>query len=105
MIEPVLGYPSRTAAVEALLAQGLTRSEIAAEIGGTENAVQMLIYSRKRRLTDRKMVLPRAMVDALAAEAMVRGVSPTELALQLLEVIVRDELFDPLLGECEARHG
>ncbi len=102
MIKPTLGYPTRTAAVEAMLAQGLSRREIAREIGASENSIQMLIYLAERRLSDRRIVLQRAMAEALRGEAGRRGTTPCELARCLLEAIVRDELFDALLGECEA---
>jgi hypothetical protein len=105
MIKPTLGYPTRTAAVEAMLADGLSRREIASEIGGTENSIQMLIYLAKRRQADRKIVLSRPMIEVLRGEAARRGTKPAALAHHLLETIVSDDLFDALLGEPEPRCG
>lgn len=101
MIKPVLGYPSRTAAIEALLASGLTPQQIAGEIGGSVNSVQRLMWQIERRTSDRRVTLPRTMIDALRGEAARRDCEPAELATRLLRVIVRDELFDALLGEIE----
>lgn len=101
MIKPVLGYPSRTAAIEAFLLEGLSAQQIAGEIGGSVNSVQKLIWQIDRRTSDRQMTLSRPMIEALRTEAALRRCEPSELATRLLEVIVRDELFDALLGERE----
>jgi hypothetical protein len=86
-----------------MLAEGRTFDEIVATIGGTRNSVQKLAWQADRRVADRRIVLSRPMIDALQAEAARRGLSAIDLAQQLLETIIRDELFDPLLGEWEAR--
>lgn len=104
MIKPVLGYPSRTAAIEALLGRGLTAQEIAREIGGSVNSVQRLMWQIQQRSTDRRITLSRLMIDSLRSEAARRGREPAELATRLLEVIARDDLFDALLGEIEVGH-
>lgn len=99
MYKATLGYPSRTAAVEALLAEGRSVDEIVETIGGTANSVYQLISLSQRRVTDRKVILSRELVNSLKAPAAARGIEPAELVLQLLEVIVRDDVFDALLGE------
>lgn len=105
MIRPTLGYPTRTAAVEALVAQGLSRREIADEIGGTENSVQQLIYFAEQRVAGRRVVLPRLLMQQLEEHAASRDTSAAELVCAVLEVVVRDDLFEPLLGEPEASGG
>jgi hypothetical protein len=105
MIKPTLGYPTRTAAIEAFLADGMEPRGIAAKLDVSLNSVQQLIYLSERRLADRKIVLTRPMIDLLGGEAARRGTSAAELAHRLLELIVHDDLFDALLGEAGVRHG
>lgn len=99
MLKATLGYPSRTAAIEALLAQGLPIDDIVDQVGGTANSVHCLIATARNRVTDRKVILPRETIVALAAPAAARGITPAELVLQLLDVLIRDDVFDILLGE------
>lgn len=99
MYKATLGYPSRTAAIEALLAAGKTRDEIVETIGGSANSIYQLINLSERRVTDRKVLLPRGLQRSLAMAAEARGTEPHSLVIELLEVIVQDDLFDALLGE------
>jgi hypothetical protein len=103
---PTLGYPSITAACQALAASGLKPREIGERVGREANFVTGVLASGKDRLADRKLLLPMKMARALAEEGRARGISAAELVDQLLEVIVRDDLFEALLGELdEVGHG
>jgi hypothetical protein len=96
---PVLGYPSVTAACKALAAEGLSPVEIGDRVGRDAIAVRNLLCAAKRGLVDRRLLLPLKMARALAEEAKMRGVTVAELVEQLLEVVVRDGLYEALLGE------
>lgn len=106
---PCLGYPSRTAAVAALRAEGLPSREIARRIGVEVKTVTALEGSmaRRDRPSQRTPELPSwntvAIDDdtlrALRPHAARRGVSVTTLARQLLATLADDGLVDALLDD------
>lgn len=98
---PALGYPSRTAAVVALRAQGLSTREIAARIGIPRSNVFALEASAKRAKSARPDPgpLPGSLLDALAPHARRRGLTPEALARKILGAVVRDGLIDAVLDD------
>lgn len=101
MHKPVLGYPSLTAACEALADQGLEAYEIAQKVNRTPARVQRLLAAGKKRCGDRKILLTRDSISSLQDEAARRALSVDVLATELLERICEDDLFDALLGEAD----
>lgn len=96
---PVLGYPSKTAAIHAMLGEGLDEQTVADRLGMSKANVQRLKNAREGNITDRKVLLPRDVFSALRLQAEMRGTTALKLANQLLNQVVRDDLFDALLGE------
>lgn len=104
---PCLGYPSRTAAVLAMRAQGLTSRQIAQRIGIEIKTVSALEGSAARVNREPKRDLPSwnsVAIDmdtlrALRPHAARRGVSVTQLARELLHVLADDDLVDALLDD------
>lgn len=104
MAKPTLGYPSLTAACEALQAEGLSVDEIAARVERKRIDVWALLGAARHRSTERGVTLSWKQLRALDAEASTRGVTANELAAQLIATIVADDLFEALLGEPEGGH-
>ena len=101
---PTLGYPSRTAAVMALLDQGLTIEEIAERIGISVHNVQNLIYYRQKipRQKDGQAIairLNERLNSALAELATRRGVQPAEIATKILSTVIEEDLVDAVLDD------
>ena len=105
MLSPALGYPTKTAAIEALLGQGLDAKAIAEQLGCRKINVQRLIWQANRRVTDRKLVLPRRTLAGLTRAAEARGLTVEELVIGLLDFVIEEDAFDALLGEPETFHG
>ena len=81
---------------------GLSDLEIANRMGWTVGTLrvrcsQLKISLRRKVTSERKIVLPRAILDRLHQRAALMGVSMSELASDLLEVIARDGLYDAVL--------
>ena len=104
-----LGYPTRTDAVAALRAQGLSTRAIADRIGIEPKTVTALEASRARRgaepapriRAEYRNVIP---VDpdtlvALRPHAARRGISVQLLIQQLLMILADDDLVDALLDD------
>lgn len=96
---PVAGYPSQTAACVALQAEGCDPDEIGRRIGRDPYHVRATLRRIEHGEKPRVLALPNRVVPGLAGEAAARGGTPAELALQLLERVIEDDLFEPLLGE------
>lgn len=106
--KPVLGYPSRTAAVLALRDQGMKNPEIASRIGIDGKTVAALLCNRGQReggvsqpATPRAtgLIVPADVVSDLRAHAMRRSISVDRLILTLLERIAIDGLVDAVLDD------
>ena len=105
--KPVLGYPSRTAAVLALSRQGHGDRHIAKAIGITTMAVSALRCSARRQALKplpnaaptRDVPFPTVILDRLAPEAADRGISVDELIRRVVETVAHDNLYEAVLDE------
>ncbi|MBX9816232.1 MAG: hypothetical protein A4S12_06915 [Proteobacteria bacterium SG_bin5] len=114
---PCLGHPTRTAAIAALREKGLPTAEIAARVGIPVKTVSALECSANRQLRktpdaralaehpgrDGVLILPRTLADDLRYAARRREMSVGRLAIELLEHIARDKLFDAILDDGASR--
>ncbi len=110
--KPTLGYPSRTEACLALLAQGQTKRQIADRIGISATTVDALLQSASRRGTSlhqrhgarqrpdhRTVVFEIETLNGLAVHAARRAVSVNVLARRLVETIVENDLVSAVLDD------
>ena len=99
--KPTLGYPSRTAAVMALLDEGLNYDEIAARIGISTNTVRSLENDHLEKIAVTrircKLVNPHS--DYMRKAARLRGITASQLAHHLLEIICEDDLLLSILDD------
>jgi hypothetical protein len=110
---PVLGYPSKIAAIEALWDQGYHHSYIAAKIGASERTVRAMfsrLRARRRKANGEAarppsplvgVLIPRELFDAFKEPAAARGISVSALARNLLSIIHADSLIDSILDDQE----
>ncbi len=104
---PTLGYPSLTAAVDALKQQGFPPRAIAAQIGCEIAKVTSVLKNARERERLRKpapgaaatVTLPPDLVAALRPHAEVRGMPPAELARKIVEEAVKGGLIDAVLDD------
>jgi hypothetical protein len=111
---PCLGYSSSTAAVLAPRKQGESTETIAARVGITANKMLALESSAgryKKRpdpivvATDRALLLPLRLLQALAPHAYRRGTKPTMLAFAIIETVIADDMVNAVLyDQDEASH-
>lgn len=104
-----LGYPSRTSAVLALRAQGLSSRQIAARIGVEIKTVTALEGSASRcdrpgsratsAPTGAHLTIDLDTMRALRPHAARREQSVMQLAQELLRVLADDDLVDALLDD------
>jgi transcriptional regulator len=103
-----LGYPSRTEAVLALRASGLSTRQIADRIGIAEATVTALEHSsgrankraaRPSEVNGRTILFSRDVLDRLSPHAARRGIHPNHLARLLVEVAVDEGLIDNILDD------
>lgn len=108
-----LGYSSRTEAVLALRASGLSTRQIAERIGIPENTVTALEHSSgraKKRPTrpseenGRTILFPCRVLDRLGPHAAKRGIHPNHLARLLVEVAVDEGLIDSILDDVGVKY-
>ena len=97
--KPVAGYPSQAAACAALAERGLAPEEIGRRIGRDAYHVRATLRRLSHGEKPRSLTLPARFARELADEARSRSIAPSELAAHLLDTIVRDDLFEALLGE------
>jgi len=88
--------------IPVLLEEGLSDLEIASKMGWTVGTLrarcsQLKISLRRKNVNRRQFVLPQAIFDQLHQRAAMMGVSTSALAVELLEVITRDELYNAVL--------
>lgn len=102
--EPILGYPSKTAAALAFSAQGLNVRQIAAKMELPVCNVSALLCSAARTKVQRDVRVLRIRLrdrtfSLLEREAEIRGRSAQELALDLLDAITEDDLINAVLDD------
>lgn len=104
--KPTLGYASRTDAVLALRAKGLSNVLIAERIGISPSTVGALICSHERyrqprpaEANGRTVVVPVDVLDALMVHAARRGISVNELVRRIVETAADDDLVDAILDD------
>lgn len=102
LAQPVLGYPSRSAACRAMRAQGLSNAEIVARFAAdgkaiTPKQINALLHYQKVR--DGIVHVPGLVVTRLSPAAAARAISVTELVEELLAVIARDGMVDAILDD------
>lgn len=105
--KPCLGYPSRSAAVMALRAEGKSTKAIARLIGIPETTVSALEHSAKRtrrhtrpaETNGRTVVVPLDILRRLAEPAQQRRISVNELARRILDAAADDNLADAILDD------
>lgn len=103
---PALGYPSRSCACRALRSAGLSNDEIVARFAGagghiTRAQINALLHHQRVRAAQLRVA--DVVIERLAPAAAERGISPVELAEELLAVIARDGLVDSVLDDRDAR--
>ncbi|MDO6799382.1 hypothetical protein [Shimia thalassica] len=120
--KPILGYPSRTAAVVAMHGDGKSHAEIATAINnalpkgetkiGVER-VELLLYSGMRAVKRgglghdaaaarggfRAQRIKEGTVSGFAQAAAKRGIAVEVLLNMLLDVLLRDDLIDAILDD------
>jgi hypothetical protein len=110
--KPCLGFPSRTAAVLALRKRGVSTETIAARVGITANQVLALEASAGRYekrpaqnvvATDRALLLPPWLLQALTPHANRRGTTSTMLAFAIIETVIADDMVDAVLDDQDER--
>lgn len=94
---PTLGYPTRTAAVLALRAQGKSNQDIARAAGISTNHVAQ-IYSMSVRQTTLVRV-SRGTLERLRPLADKRRVAVEVLAQQIIETVAAENLAEAVLDD------
>ena len=105
--KPTLGYPTRTAAVVALRAAGLSSAAIAERIGISTATVTALEHSAGRRKQPsrpakqlgRTVLFPTDVLDALRPHAARRGMHSNHLARLIVETVVDEGMVDAVLDD------
>ena len=90
------------ALIPALVDAGLSDLEIASRMGWTVGTLrvrcsQLKISLRRKTINRGQIVLSQAILDQLHQRAAMMGVSTSALAVELLEVIARDRLYNAVL--------
>lgn len=96
--KPVLGYPSMTAAVVALRAQGLSASAVARRLGIPANNVASMESAARRRVVP-PVRLPVDVARLLERPARRRGIGIDCLALRIIATVARDGMVDAVLDD------
>ena len=108
MAHVALGFPTRTAAVLALRAQGVSDRAIAARLDIEVKTVSALAISAARtkrhsggepRPTQPGLHVPSDILSALRPHAVKRGISVSRLALAIIETAVLQDLVDAVLDD------
>ena len=101
-------------AIPGLIAEGKTTIEIAALFGVTPGTLRVYCSNRDislrkggkqlvaKRVAKRQPAVAEAIqIVSLRLEAKARGISDLDLVSQLIEIIVKDKLYDAVLGKLE----
>lgn len=101
---PTLGYPTRTDAVLALRAGGMSTNEIAAALGITPNCVTAVEACARRARTlvqmgNRTILFSAEVLGRLAVHASRRGITTNELARRIVETALDDDMIDAVLDD------
>ncbi len=106
MSKPFNGYPSRTAFVAAMRANGWSTRSIADALGVDTKQVQSLETSLRRtqryqfqRLATQDIRLPNHVLPKLIEQSGLRGVTPTALAAQILCAVLGEDLVGAVLDD------
>lgn len=107
--KPCFGFPSRTAAIAAFRAHGMSTQEIAIKIGISVSTVSALEVGSSRPKIDvpgqyygRCMLLPVDVIDALGPAAAKRNISASHLARMIVCTVIDEGLIDAVLDDaCE----
>lgn len=110
--KPCLGYPSRTAAVHGLRAQGMTTRQIASAIGIPDNTVIALECGDRRprpvrpdEERGRAILFPVDVLAALGPHAARRGIHPNSLARLIVSTAVDENMIDAILDDADELEG
>lgn len=102
---PTLGYPSRTAAVLALRATGLSTKLIAERVGIAYSSVVALECSaargKQRSTQNTTTVFPNEVRVLAAPHAARRNISINELFRRIVEHVIEDGMVDAVLDDRE----
>jgi hypothetical protein len=107
---PSLGYESRTAAIAALRADGLSTAAIAARIGIEPKTVSALEASAARATglsqparsgeqLGRSILVPYQDYAALRPHAARRSITVDRLIRAIIEIIAQDDMVDAVLDD------
>jgi transcriptional regulator len=108
--KPVLGYPSRTAAVLAMRAEGKETHVIAKALGIPVKAVSALEHSAARYHRDQSasadriqtvISLPWPVLVKLQPHADRRAITANHLARLLVLAVIRDDLVDAVMDDAD----
>lgn len=102
--KPIAGYPSMTAAVVALRAQGLSASTVARRLRISVETVSALERSARRRESG-PVRLPADVAKLLQKPADRRGLRVEQLALTIIATVARDGMVDAVLDDGERADG
>lgn len=108
MPKPTNGFATRTEAVLALRALGRTTKQIADEIGieaKTVTALEVSAIRSVKRMRDpgaldgRAVILPMDILNRMRRASASRGMTPAELAVRIVRVVVTGELINAVLDD------
>jgi hypothetical protein len=93
--KPCAGYPSRTAAVLALSAEGKKPAEIEKLTGIKATVVTAL----RRNAFKRCIEFDEDVIEDLAPHAATRGITPTELARRIVLSVLEEDMVGAVLDD------
>lgn len=103
MSKPTLGYASRTAAVQALRAQGMSTRQIAERVGIEEKTVAALECSSARQGARVRefatTTFAKELRNRAAVHAARRNITVNELFRRIVEAVIDDGMVDAVLDD------
>lgn len=99
--QPINGYPSISAAVMAMRAEGWAYPAIDDELGLTKGRAQNLAYLQDKRAAGPiwPIKLESSIAHNFVHAAANRGLTSTDLAVRLLTAITQDDMFNAVLDD------